>query len=220
MSGPTITPITPTGTIGMVGQSVVLATTITGTGTVNYNVTVSGGGTLSGPIAGSFTGTLAIPVSYALATAGVWVVTVTATDSGGTTTATDTVIIDPLLPNLFNLRPSGHVGRPGAQVRFSIDATSQPTAWAWIIDNGATPSTSSDESPLVILGNSGTYHVTVQVTNANGTSTFVGEVVLDWDFPVPNTGLQQLPSGAYDFLTTEPPQLLTGFIPEDRDCCV
>lgn len=62
----------------------------------------------------------------------------------------------------------------GGVANFTDESTSAPaaTAWAWTFEGGS-PGTSSQQNPTVTYSAVGTYDVTLQVTNANGTDTII-----------------------------------------------
>ena len=49
-----------------------------------------------------------------------------------------------------------------------------PTTWEWTFEGG-TPATSSDQNPVVVYNRTGTYDVSLTVSNANGSSTLTKE---------------------------------------------
>jgi PKD repeat protein len=58
----------------------------------------------------------------------------------------------------------------GQTVAYSDQSSSNITAWNWSFPGGS-PATSTQANPLVSYPNAGTYSVTLQVTNANGTNS-------------------------------------------------
>lgn len=59
---------------------------------------------------------------------------------------------------------------PGDQVVYTDQSQAGITSWNWTFEGG-TPATSSDQNPTVTYANSGTYNVTLEVTNAAGTES-------------------------------------------------
>ena len=55
-------------------------------------------------------------------------------------------------------------------VNFFDQSTNNPTTWNWSFPGG-TPSTSTEQNPTVVYNNTGTYSVTLNVTNAAGNNT-------------------------------------------------
>ena len=58
----------------------------------------------------------------------------------------------------------------GATVAFSDKSTSTPTSWKWTF-TGGTPSTSTQQNPVVTYSTAGTYDVKLVVTNAQGSDS-------------------------------------------------
>lgn len=56
----------------------------------------------------------------------------------------------------------------GASVNFTDQSQDGPTSWNWTF-NGGTPSTSTAQNPTVTYNTPGTYDVTLEVSNSNGT---------------------------------------------------
>ena len=166
MPGPTITSVTPSGgTIGHAGQSINFTGVATSAFAITHLWTVTGTGvSIAGATTATPTITFTLPGSYT--------VTYFASDVNGTSSLPVSVVIDPALPVLTDLTASSTL--PFTDATFSIDSTSQPTDWLWHFDKGADPETSTDESPTVRLLKPGTYPVSVDVTNDQGTTTFTG----------------------------------------------
>lgn len=59
---------------------------------------------------------------------------------------------------------------PGATVNFTSTSTGNPTSYSWTF-TGGTPSASSAQNPSVVYNTSGTYAVSLTVSNANGNNT-------------------------------------------------
>ena len=55
-------------------------------------------------------------------------------------------------------------------ITFTDQSTNTPTSWAWSFPGG-TPSSSTQQNPVVTYTNGGTYSVTLTVGNANGTNS-------------------------------------------------
>ncbi|HHG85431.1 MAG TPA: PKD domain-containing protein, partial [Bacteroidetes bacterium] len=58
---------------------------------------------------------------------------------------------------------------PNYAVQFTDDSQGPATSWNWTFQNG-TPSTSTDQNPLITYANPGTFDVTLSVTNSHGTA--------------------------------------------------
>ena len=63
-------------------------------------------------------------------------------------------------PNIF----------PGGNVQFEDLSTGNPTSWTWEFAGG-TPATSTDQNPIVTYDSSGTYNVTLTVSDGTNTKT-------------------------------------------------
>jgi subtilisin family serine protease len=59
---------------------------------------------------------------------------------------------------------------PGSSVHFSDLSMGIPSSWSWTFEGGV-PATSTSPNPTVSYANAGTFDVTLQVTNAFGSST-------------------------------------------------
>jgi len=71
------------------------------------------------------------------------------------------------------------IGSPGEEVTFTADVSGAPPfTYAWDFDGGATPQTSTDESPHVTLTTPNTYECSLTVTNAFGEGTMNFELVV------------------------------------------
>jgi PKD repeat protein len=116
------------------------------------------------------TSTLQNPtVSYT--SSGTYSVSLTATNSAGSSTKTKTsyITVSPAPPvagfsaDVTKVLTSGHVN-------FTDLSTESPGSWSWSF-TGGTPATSSLQNPSVTYSNSGVYDVTLTVSNSSGTST-------------------------------------------------
>ena len=106
-------------------------------------------------------------VSYLVA--GVYPVTLTATNSAGshTTTLSGYITVNVCSPPVVNF-----VGWPstvcaGSSVSFADISTNSPTSWSWTFPGGA-PAASAVQNPVVTYAAAGTYNVTLQATNSFG----------------------------------------------------
>lgn len=59
----------------------------------------------------------------------------------------------------------------GIPVQFTDVSTNIPTSWSWDFGTSATPSTSTEQDPVVVFTTPGTYNVTLSATNGFGTGT-------------------------------------------------
>jgi len=55
----------------------------------------------------------------------------------------------------------------GESVHFTDQSLNDPTSWSWTFPGG-TPSSSTEQNPVVVYNTTGTYSVTLEVTNAEG----------------------------------------------------
>jgi hypothetical protein len=62
----------------------------------------------------------------------------------------------------------------GYEVQFTDLSANNPTAWSWTFPGG-TPETSTDENPVIIYENEGTYDVTLTATNSAGSNEMLKE---------------------------------------------
>lgn len=70
--------------------------------------------------------------------------------------------------------------KAGGSVTFTDESTYSPTEWKWTFEGGS-PAESTDQNPTVTYSAEGKYDVTLEATNAGGTSTVTksGYVVVD-----------------------------------------
>jgi subtilisin family serine protease len=87
--------------------------------------------------------------------------------------------LDPPIPSFS---ASNNTICEGESVQFTDQSTAQITAWNWTFPGG-TPASSTAQNPSVVYSTAGTYNVTLEVTNANGTTTqtFVNEITVNSD---------------------------------------
>jgi len=127
--------------------------------------------TLSG--ATQISSTLQNPV-ITFTTAGVYSVTLKATNASGDGTSTKANYITVTAPQLplpvagFTADKTSVIS--GDQVRYTDSSTNSPTSWAWTFPGG-TPGTSTLQNPTVIYSSAGVYSVTLKATNASGDGT-------------------------------------------------
>ncbi|MBL7929013.1 MAG: PKD domain-containing protein [Bacteroidia bacterium] len=107
-------------------------------------------------------------------TAGVYNVTLTATNPYGNNTVTKTSYITVNAcppPPTANFTGSPTTLCAGASVTFTDLSTGSPTSWNWSFPGG-TPLTSIAQNPVVTYNTPGVYSVTLTVTNASGSASF------------------------------------------------
>jgi PKD repeat protein len=108
------------------------------------------------------------------ATAGVYNVTLQVTNAYGTNSFTRTNYISVNAcppPPVSNFSGAPTTVCVGSTVSFTDMSTGFPNYWQWTFAGG-TPATSLAQNPVVTYNTPGVYTVTLQVTNASGTSTF------------------------------------------------
>ena len=115
--------------------------------------------------------------THAFAAAGAYTVSLTATNSAGSNTATETVTVsEGIVPPVaaFTFAPAAPaVGQP---VTFTNATTgTAPITYAWAFGDGAT---STDVSPAHAYAAAGTYTVSLTATNAAGSNTATHDVTV------------------------------------------
>jgi PKD repeat protein len=105
-------------------------------------------------------------------TPGVYDVTLTVTNSAGTDTLTkvDYITVIALQPPIADFSASSTSIAAGDSVTFTDQSSNNPTSWDWTF-NGGTPSTSTEENPVITYNTPGTYTVTLTAANAAGSDT-------------------------------------------------
>jgi hypothetical protein len=120
-------------------------------------------------------------------TAGTYSVTISATNAGGTGTATLTITINPAKPVITSpTTASGNVGTP---FTYLITATNNPTSFN---ATGLPPGLTLDTSTGAITGTpttTGTYTVTISATNAGGTGSATLTITIKPAAPVITSSL-------------------------------
>lgn len=89
---------------------------------------------------------------------------------------TGTIIEEPPSPSMTT---NSNEICEGETINYTDQSSNYPTSWNWTFQGGS-PATSSDENPSVTYANSGSYDVTLEVTNQYGTETvtFTDEVTV------------------------------------------
>jgi len=121
-------------------------------------------------------------------TAGIYTVTLTSSNAGGSDTETkfEYISVESLgAPPIadFTVSESGII--EGTGVNFTDLSTNNPTSWSWTFEGGS-PATSTDQNPGVIYGFPGTYDVILTSSNFDGSDTKVKSdyiTVTDISFP-------------------------------------
>ncbi len=99
---------------------------------------------------------------------GAYTVTLTATNACGSVTHVDNITFANLPVTSFAADITSGCGP--LSVQFTDMSTGGLTTWAWSFPGG-TPSTSTDQNPLVTYSTPGTYNVTLVGTNSTGSNT-------------------------------------------------
>ncbi len=104
-------------------------------------------------------------------TSGTYDVSLTATNSAGSDALTKTNYIE-VTP--IEVPIADFIGTPtsimeGQTVTFTDQSTNNPTSWSWLF-SGGTPSTSTEQNPVVTYSTIGTYNVSLISTNIGGDS--------------------------------------------------
>lgn len=60
----------------------------------------------------------------------------------------------------------------GESVTFTDESTNSPSGWSWTF-TGGTPSSSTDQNPVITYPTAGVYEVSLEVSNSNGSDTIV-----------------------------------------------
>ena len=174
---PVITsPTTATGQVGVAFSYTITATN----GPTSYNAT--------GLPAGLSVNTSSGVISGTPTTAGTSNVTISATNAGGTGSATLVITINPAKPVITS--PLTATGTVGVAFSYTITATNNPTSYnATVLPAGVLPAgLSVNTSTGVISGTpttAGTYSVTISATNAGGTGS--ATLILTINNQVPTT---------------------------------
>lgn len=80
----------------------------------------------------------------------------------------------------------------GGTVHFSDNSANAPTSWYWMFEGG-TPSSSTDQNPVVQYNTAGTYYVTLVATNSYGSTPLNKPAYI---VVIPNAGIDGVNSGA------------------------
>nr|MBP6828600.1 PKD domain-containing protein [Saprospiraceae bacterium] len=99
---------------------------------------------------------------------GTYTVTLTATGPCGTATSSQSVTI--ATPPTAGFSASPLAGCAPLTVQFTNASSQNATSWNWQFPGG-TPSSSTQQNPSVVYSNSGTYTVTLTVSNSVGSNT-------------------------------------------------
>ena len=101
---------------------------------------------------------------------GTYTVKLIAKNLAGNDTVTKNDLITVVSSPVAGFDLSSQTIAEGGEVTFSDTSLNDPTSWEWTFEGG-TPSTSTDQNPVVIYANSGTYNVSLKVTNPAGSNS-------------------------------------------------
>jgi PKD repeat protein len=104
--------------------------------------------------------------THKFTSAGSFTVTLTATNARGSKTKSKTLVVSQSLSASFAYSPSSPYA--GQTVQFTDTSTGSPTSWQWDFGDG---SSSTLQNPSHAYSNSGTYTVTLKVTNSTDSKT-------------------------------------------------
>lgn len=142
-------------------------TSATNGATVNFSNTSIGGTTYSWNFGDNGSSSQTNP-SHTYTTDGTYTVVLTSTNGCGTSTASQTVtIVTPPIPGFTADNTSGC---GPLSVQFINQSSANTTSVSWSFPGG-TPSTSTQNNPMVVYNNPGTYSVTMTATNSAGSNT-------------------------------------------------
>lgn len=113
--------------------------------------------------------------THTYSAAGPYLVILTATNSAGSDEVQKTITVSSLGPPVaaFSFTPS--VPAAGQTVYFSDASTNSPTDWSWTFGDGGT---STEQNPAHVYATSGTYTVTLLVSNGSGSSSTSKQVTV------------------------------------------
>jgi PKD repeat protein len=125
------------------------------------------------------------PPAHTYAASGIFTVTLTVSNAGGTNVATHTVTVSDPAPAppvaSFNFSPA--TGPAPLAVTFTDTSTGTPTIWAWDFNDGTVASVQNP--PAHTFVNPGAYNVKLTVTNPGGTDTITHVVQANVVCPTP-----------------------------------
>jgi PKD repeat protein len=122
------------------------------------------------PGSGSFNTAAVQNPAHLFSNPGVYTVSLTATNAGGSSTSIKNVIVTPPPPVAnFNYAPTAPA--PGQTIQFSDTTTGHPTSWSWSFGDPASGSANSStlQNPSHVFASPGTYSVVLSATGAGGT---------------------------------------------------
>ncbi len=129
--------------------------------------------------------------THTYANDGTYTVILTATNNCGSVISQQTITVSTQPTAGFGANVTS--GCADLTVQFSNQSSANTTNWNWSFPGG-NPSSSTDENPIVVYENAGSYTVTLEVSNAAGTntSTITNYIIVD---DVPLAGFTQFTDG-------------------------
>ncbi len=117
--------------------------------------------------------------SHTYAMDGIYNISLTSTNNCGSTTAMETVTVTSLVAPQAGFTSDVMAGCDTFVVQFTDTSINMPDTWEWVFAGG-TPSTSTDQNPLVTYTTPGVYTVVLQAGNAagNGISVLTDYIVV------------------------------------------
>ncbi|MGI9603452.1 MAG: PKD domain-containing protein [Acidimicrobiales bacterium] len=115
-------------------------------------------------------------VAHPYASAGTFIVTLTATNSAGSDSTTVTVVVsDDVLPPVARFTVSDTTAQAGQDIVFTSTSLNNPDTLLWNFGDG---STDSGATAIHSFDTAGTYEVTLTATNTAGSSTFTATIIV------------------------------------------
>lgn len=159
--------------------------------TVNFSNSSSGANTYLWNFGDGQTSTQTNP-AHTYAVGGVYTVTLTSTNDCGSSTSTQTVSL--LAPPQAGFTATPTSGCSPLSVQFTSTSSGPPATYAWSFPGG-TPSSSNVANPAVVYNATGTYTVTLIVSNALGADTLTLQNFVTV-VPLPTAGFTSTSNGA------------------------
>lgn len=119
--------------------------------------------------------------SYTYNGAGTYGVTLTASNSAGSSSKTTSITVSPV-PPIANFTANPTTGVAPLLVQFTDSSTGTITSWAWNFGDGAT---SSAQNPSHTYNNPGTFTTTLTVSNSGGSNTKNATITVTQASPSP-----------------------------------
>ncbi|PCH98034.1 MAG: hypothetical protein COB85_02265 [Bacteroidetes bacterium] len=110
---------------------------------------------------------------YQYTTDGTYNVCLTISNTSGSDTFCDSVVVTGATPNPPPIASFTFVDSLLGKIYFMDQSANTPTSWAWVFDDG---NTSTEQSPFHQYTSNGSYTVCLTATNGNGSNTFCDTV--------------------------------------------